>query len=490
MQVSLLTTATDSKPKPAITPSEAGDNGSSGAFFAQINQIWESGEEPDRSPDGEKSTEPGQAEAVGTLTVASSSPREVTAYPPASDEALVISMPGAAFLPDHPALISASGDPPANPAFSGTATDLEPAAITIPDDSVPAGQSGAKAPDEQAAPQIRQPGEKDAVRLGNNRDLPEKTRSGSAHSPKTVPGEASDADSAPGIGVETAAAESRPARIPLLESSRALESLALKGNGGAGDEPVRANAQPAAVAGRSGVFESEGIAHTGTPDSGAGQDNPAECSVASVATHDRPEQPKMNSMGTTSRESSPEASVQLASGPGHARLADTGSPQVLSKQETAPAQPREFVFQLAERITVQLRDGKREIHIQLRPDSLGRLDIRAENSVNGVVARIVAESADTKNYLESNLHLLQRTLEDLGLKIDRVHVSLQESFGSSSFPGFAAESGRSGSGPAGQEAARSQVTPGALAVDQVEEVVVDPAPWASANPNVRFHAVA
>jgi hypothetical protein len=178
---------------------------------------------------------------------------------------------------------------------------------------------------------------------------------------------------------------------------------------------------------------------------------------------------------------------QMAASP--VRLADAGAPAMPGAAEATASRPKEFIFQLADRMQVQLRDGKGEIRIQLQPDSLGHLEIRAESTVNGVVARIVAESSSIKNYLETNLHLLQQSLQDQGLKVDRIQVSVQDNNGFDSFAGYAAQSGHTGPGPQGRGNGRSGAS-GILRVEPLEELAVDPLTWVSLNPNIRFHTVA
>lgn len=94
--------------------------------------------------------------------------------------------------------------------------------------------------------------------------------------------------------------------------------------------------------------------------------------------------------------------------------------------EIAFAEP-DFLLRVAEQMHLQVREGRDLIRIQLRPGVLGRLEIRAESGSSGMVATILTESLGVKNYVEQNLHLLYRSLQDLGLKIDRILV-LEESW--------------------------------------------------------------
>lgn len=165
---------------------------------------------------------------------------------------------------------------------------------------------------------------------------------------------------------------------------------------------------------------------------------------------------------------------------------------ITASHPAAPAasQPPEFILEVANRIQVQLQDGKTEIRIQLHPENLGNLEIRAENTLGGVVARIVAESATVKNYLESNLHLLQQSLQDQGFKIDQIQVTVQDNGGSESFMRYAAQSGYTGSGRQGRGNSRASNNTGYADGTLVEEISEEPLTSLRMTPNSRFYTVA
>ena len=83
----------------------------------------------------------------------------------------------------------------------------------------------------------------------------------------------------------------------------------------------------------------------------------------------------------------------------------------------------DLYLRLAEQMQLQVREGKSSLRIQLKPDALGRLEIRAESTAAGLTATIVAETHGVKAFLEQNLHSLYRTLQDMGLKVDRILVT-------------------------------------------------------------------
>jgi flagellar hook-length control protein FliK len=187
-------------------------------------------------------------------------------------------------------------------------------------------------------------------------------------------------------------------------------------------------------------------------------------------------------------EHSQDKSVGMAVG--FERSANT-SLSATSPNAAAPARPGELVYQIADRIQVQLRDGKNEIRIQLKPESLGSLEIRAEATGNGVVARITAESAAVKNYLENNLHVLQQSLQDQGLKIERIQVAVQDVVDRQSSSGQSAQFGHAASGGRQWSDTHNPAQPGGdLFSNPAEEIAVDPITLITPGSANRFHTVA
>jgi flagellar hook-length control protein FliK len=168
------------------------------------------------------------------------------------------------------------------------------------------------------------------------------------------------------------------------------------------------------------------------------------------------------------------------------RFVESGNPMQSSSEKTAMSQSRDLIFELTDRIQIMLRDGRGEIRIQLKPESLGNLEIRAESTSNGVVARIFAESSSVKHYLENNLQTLQQNLQDQGLRIDRIQVAVQDGYDSQSSSGFTAQFGHAGSGQFEREQRRHSESTASAA----EELTVDPLTLDPINTGTRFHTVA
>jgi hypothetical protein len=90
---------------------------------------------------------------------------------------------------------------------------------------------------------------------------------------------------------------------------------------------------------------------------------------------------------------------------------------VLNDRPAAPPQPP------AEQVALQLRNaiakGMDQIRIQLRPATLGAVDITLDVSANARVAvQVVAERAETLELLRSDARGLERALQEAGLRAD------------------------------------------------------------------------
>ncbi len=154
-----------------------------------------------------------------------------------------------------------------------------------------------------------------------------------------------------------------------------------------------------------------------------------------------------------------------------------------------PSKPAELVYQIADRIQSQLQSGQGEVRIQLKPEHLGNLEIKAENGAGGIVARIAAESNSVKQYLESNIHTLQQSLQEQGLKVDRIDVVLQPSLdarqaGTQQQNPNQTGTGSQGSNAEGSNSGSRQDSP------RRYEVAIDPTRDVVLGPNSTFHTIA
>jgi hypothetical protein len=160
---------------------------------------------------------------------------------------------------------------------------------------------------------------------------------------------------------------------------------------------------------------------------------------------------------------------------------------LLAPKNAAPSHESTFIYKLAERIQMQLRDGQEILRLQLNPNLLGRLEIRAENSATGVVATITAETAAVKACLEDNLHQLQQCFQDQGLKVDRIQVAVrQEDWRQHPSSGYQ----ESQSGSRQQEDTASSRWPGRQFDGVPEDLAMDSQTLSILAPHSTFHTIA
>ena len=247
----------------------------------------------------------------------------------------------------------------------------------------------------------------------------------------------------------------------------AVETSREKTGGGAATPPEDADSDPA---------EATEVLRTFVPDALVR----ANDSMAAIHAALRPAQ-----------RSAPTTAVPGAAGtqlPGQAAAAEIKAvASLLASQSAAASREPDFLAQMAARMQMQLRDGETAVRIQLKPSILGRIEIRAETTQAGVAATILAESSSVKNYLEHNLHVLQQSFQDQGLKIDRIQVAVQEEF----WPQHPFAGNQQSRSDTGQQDEAGRNTWRSHRIEKaVEDLMLDAHTLALMSPYHTFHTVA
>ena len=87
-------------------------------------------------------------------------------------------------------------------------------------------------------------------------------------------------------------------------------------------------------------------------------------------------------------------------------------------------QHRPVADQISVHIGKAVKAGVDRIEIRLKPESLGRVDVRLEVARDGrVIVAVTAENRDTLELLKSDARGLERALQDAGLKADSGSLS-------------------------------------------------------------------
>lgn len=132
------------------------------------------------------------------------------------------------------------------------------------------------------------------------------------------------------------------------------------------------------------------------------------------------------STASTGMQTSSGGGEGLAGGGAHAAL---HAPATQHAAHTQAAQPRFTVAQQAavDQVSVQIskaiKDGVDRINIQLRPENMGRVDVRLEVTDGRVAATVTADSKETLDMLQKDARELERALQQAGLQTDNGSLS-------------------------------------------------------------------
>lgn len=91
-----------------------------------------------------------------------------------------------------------------------------------------------------------------------------------------------------------------------------------------------------------------------------------------------------------------------------------------------PIKTADVVNQVMEQAKVILGQDKSEMVIQLKPDHLGKLELKVVTEQGIVAAKFIAESQQVKEIIETNMQLLKDSLQKQGISIDGVSVQVRQ----------------------------------------------------------------
>ncbi len=89
-----------------------------------------------------------------------------------------------------------------------------------------------------------------------------------------------------------------------------------------------------------------------------------------------------------------------------------------------PIRTSDVVNQVMEQAKVILGQDKSEMVIQLKPDHLGKLELKVVTEQGIVAAKFIAESQQVKEIIETNMQLLKDSLQKQGIAVDGVSVQV------------------------------------------------------------------
>ena len=170
---------------------------------------------------------------------------------------------------------------------------------------------------------------------------------------------------------------------------------------------------------------------------------------------ERPRHPKSDA-GQASEGGTLSATVPGA----EARQAQQAVQAKQAANTSASSQPRQAVAdQVTVQITKALQSGVDNISIQLKPASMGRIDVQMEVAKDGVTSLVItADNRETLDQLQRDARYLEQALKDAGLQADAGNMDFNMREGQES-DGKDGESGSSGTATADADAGDEQDHP-------------------------------
>ena len=111
-----------------------------------------------------------------------------------------------------------------------------------------------------------------------------------------------------------------------------------------------------------------------------------------------------------------------------------------------------IVRQVVEQISMQTKQGMTTMELQLYPAHLGRVTVQLVSKDGNITAQITAETEAAKNALETQLTLLKENLNNQGVKIENIEVTIASHAFEQNMQGEKQQDGQSGNKNRGKRA--------------------------------------
>ena len=113
-------------------------------------------------------------------------------------------------------------------------------------------------------------------------------------------------------------------------------------------------------------------------------------------------------------------------------LGDSNTVATVNQQSPA-ADANDVIAQMKDKINFDRLKNMHEVTMKLNPDSLGELKIHLSLTNGSMEAKFVTETSSVRQALEANLDILKKQLEDQGIQVQKLSVSVGGSFDSRQF---------------------------------------------------------
>jgi flagellar hook-length control protein FliK len=85
---------------------------------------------------------------------------------------------------------------------------------------------------------------------------------------------------------------------------------------------------------------------------------------------------------------------------------------------------REIANQIIDRIKVTVRQDQTSMELQLNPENLGRVNLSVQSKNGVMTAQFIVQSEVSKEAIESQMHTLRETLNQQGIKVEAIEVTV------------------------------------------------------------------
>ncbi|MCT4613038.1 MAG: flagellar hook-length control protein FliK [Clostridia bacterium] len=90
-----------------------------------------------------------------------------------------------------------------------------------------------------------------------------------------------------------------------------------------------------------------------------------------------------------------------------------------------PVIKEKVVTQIIDNMKIAVSEGKTEMNMQLRPESLGKVMVKLISESGNMSAKMTVETTEAKNIIEANIIKFKENLESQGIKVNDIEVSVQ-----------------------------------------------------------------
>jgi flagellar hook-length control protein FliK len=104
--------------------------------------------------------------------------------------------------------------------------------------------------------------------------------------------------------------------------------------------------------------------------------------------------------------------------------AETAKASAMAKEAPAPARAEDVLPQVSKHLEALKSNQANAIKLQLYPEHLGKMEIKVVSHQGVLSAQLTADSHTVKAMLETQVAALQRSFAEMGIKVDKVEVTL------------------------------------------------------------------